>query len=71
MTWTKFGTLGDHHHAAPDTCDSEISSLASSLHPGAYLRGDRAPLVGDSGAALGRRAVERRENPNLKALGEG
>ena len=48
---------GDHHHPGPNAGHSQISPLPASLRAGAHLCGDCAALVGDSGAALGGRAV--------------
>src|SRR6266404_9775161 len=59
---------GNHHHPGPDRGDSEIPTLTASLHVGAHMCGDCAPLVGDSRAALGGCALARGEESNFKAL---
>src|SRR5437899_1657805 len=50
-----------------------LKSLSSpaSLHAGAHLCGDCAPLVRDSGAALGGCALARGKDSNFQALGQG
>src|SRR2546429_3749183 len=47
------------------------SILSASLHAGAHLCGDCAPLVRDSGAALGGCALARGKDSNFQALGQG
>ena len=70
-TRSKTDLPGNHHHPGPDRCDSEILTLAASLHAGAHLRGDCAPLVGDSGAALGDVLWDEGRIQDFKALGQG
>ena len=67
----KVGILHEHVAKNPVIHDSEIPTLSASLHAGAHLRGDCAPLVGDSRSALGGRALARGKDSNFKALGQG
>src|SRR6267143_6745301 len=57
--------------SSPDHRDlPSRSTLTASLHVGAHMCGDCAPLVGDSRAALGGCALARGEDSNFKALGQ-
>ncbi|MFZ3341725.1 MAG: hypothetical protein WA213_12635 [Terriglobales bacterium] len=62
---------GDHHHPGPNADHTQVSPLPAPLRTGAHLCGDRAALVGDSGAALGGRAVVRRKDSRIEAMGQG
>jgi len=62
---------GDYHHPGPDADHSQIPLLPASFRAGAHLRGDRIALVGNSGIALGGRAVDRGKDSGVETMGQG